>query len=192
MSYSFMEMRSEIMDTAEKVPQLAMERSLLEDLPEIRLPEGFSIRSFQNGWDKEWEAIIGAAFQTTISFHDTIALCKQYKPANVLFICDGETPVGTATAWCRDDLPEGTGYLHMVGVLPGYGGKGLGLAISLAVLHNLKQSGYTKVFLHTDDFRLPAIKQYLRLGFKPVYNSEGAAERWQAVRNILHKTDDFR
>ncbi|MEA4890390.1 MAG: GNAT family N-acetyltransferase [Clostridiaceae bacterium] len=174
------------MDAAEKMPQLAMERSLLEDLPEIHLPEGFSIRSYQDGWDKEWEAIIGASFQITISFHEAIALCKQYNPANVLFVCHGDKPVGTATAWYRDDLPEGTGYLHMVGLLPEYGGRGLGLSISLAVLHNLKKSGYAKVFLHTDDFRLPAIKQYLRLGFKPVYNSEGAAERWQAVGQILH------
>ena len=37
--------------------------------------------------------------------------------------------------------------------------------------------------LQTDDFRLPAIRMYLKLGFTPVYEVEGEDHRarWSAV-----------
>ena len=35
--------------------------------------------------------------------------------------------------------------------------------------------------LDTDDFRLPAIKNYLNLGFVPVYVGENHGERWRII-----------
>ena len=42
--------------------------------------------------------------------------------------------------------------------------------------------------LDTDDFRLPAIKNYLNLGFVPVYAGESHLLRWQS---IFKKLDIF-
>ena len=47
-------------------------------------------------------------------------------------------------------------------------GKNLGYSLSLAALNYFRKKGIKEVFLYTDDFRLPAIKTYLKLGFKPV------------------------
>ncbi len=58
-------------------------------------------------------------------------------------------------------------FLHMVGVLPSHGGKGLGFQVSLAALRQMKREGFTQSVLETDDFRIPAIVTYLKLNFQP-------------------------
>ena len=37
----------------------------------------------------------------------------------------------------------------------------------------------------TDDERIPALKTYLSLGFKPVYNHESHLPRWQKIKGIM-------
>jgi hypothetical protein len=39
--------------------------------------------------------------------------------------------------------------------------------------------------LHTDDFRLPAIKTYLKLGFTPQVDSAEVADRWKKISILL-------
>jgi len=89
--------------------------------------------------------------------------------------------VGTACAW-RQSVDEGkVGYVHMLGVVPEHQGKGLGYALVLCTLHFFKDRGFQEAVLDTDDFRLPAIKTYLNLGFEPVYVDEGHLSRWKTV-----------
>jgi len=71
--------------------------------------------------------------------------------------------------------------LHMVGVAKKHTGKGLGFQVSLAALHQMAKEGSEFAVLQTDDFRLPAIKTYLKLGFKPVIVDENQIERWNAI-----------
>ncbi len=45
--------------------------------------------------------------------------------------------------------------------------RGLGRAVCAAVVRRLLSAGYHRIYLKTDDFRLPAITVYLRMGFVP-------------------------
>ena len=72
----------------------------------------------------------------------------------------------------------------MVGVVAEHTGHKLGKWVSLAVLAYFQDNGFISAMLDTDDFRIPAIKTYLNLGFIPVYVEEGQSERW---RNIFEK-----
>jgi mycothiol synthase len=76
--------------------------------------------------------------------------------------------------------PEGGG-LNWVAGDPEHRGKGLGLAVCAAVVKRFLGAGYRRIYLQTDDFRLPAIATYLKLGFEPFLFTEGMAERWQSV-----------
>ena len=165
----------------ESPPQLMMERNRLDDLPALLLPEGFRIVSMTAGREKDWERIVAATFQWNTAFQQEIASNPVYTPDRVLFVLHGDQAVGTATAWHKPLCPPGTGYLHMVGVLPEYSGRSLGYAISLAALEVMRAHGDSRAILHTDDFRLPAIRAYLKLGFEPVIDSEAMRERWKAV-----------
>ena len=80
-----------------------------------------------------------------------------------------------------------SGYLHMVCVLPEHRGKQIGHALNLAALRWFRDRGFKEVWLSTDDWRIPAIKSYLRLGFEPFYPDDSHRERWQAVFDIIAK-----
>jgi mycothiol synthase len=43
----------------------------------------------------------------------------------------------------------------------------------------MANSGKEASILETDDFRIPAIKTYLRMGYKPLLIHENQAERWK-------------
>ena len=42
-------------------------------------------------------------------------------------------------------------------------------------------AGFRHIGLSTDDFRVPAVKTYLRLGFRPWYYEDDMKDRWRAL-----------
>ena len=100
-------------------------------------------------------------------------------PEGIFFLAAGDHYVATAT---DKQLPKSeVGYLHMVAVDPPYRGRGLGRCISLAALVHMRERGCQEAVLDTDDFRLPAIRTYLGLGFVPDMLDADHAERWGAI-----------
>ena len=96
------------------------------------------------------------------------------------FITFEGKPVATA---CTIPPPstEGRSELGWVSVSPDHQSKGLGYQVCLAVLHFAKKMASPETFLNTDDWRLPAVKTYLNLGFEPEMTHESHPKRWQAV-----------
>ncbi len=174
---------------AQKKPQLVMIRKKLDNLPPIDLPEGYWARSMRKGYGKYWTEIIQKSFKNESTFQKDISEHDYYKPERVLFIENAEKPVATATAWYREEWGQNTGYLHMVGVLPDHTGRGLGLQVSLAALHQMKKEGFDKAVLETDDFRIPAIVTYLKLDFKPKIIHENQYKRWEKIKNEINRND---
>jgi mycothiol synthase len=53
------------------------------------------------------------------------------------------------------------------------------------VTRRLLSAGYREIYLQTDDWRLPAIKTYLNLGYVPLLCEPDMEERWRLVcRNL--------
>ena len=52
-------------------------------------------------------------------------------------------------------------------------------------MHRLYQEGYRAYSLLTDDFRLPAVSTYLKLGWQPLLYLEDMEGRWRALADIL-------
>jgi len=163
-----------------------MKKDDLTNLPPLVLPKDYSIRCFKPGDEFAWENIIKDAFNyEEVSFKNSISSKKEFIPERVLFICHNDVPVGTATAWYDPKWGEMTGYLHMVGVIKKHTGKGLGFYVSLAALHRMASEGRKSAVLETDDFRIPAIKTYLKLGFSPLIVHENQVERWNLIMKLL-------
>lgn len=165
--------------------KLVMKKDTLADLPQLDIPEGYSLRSFQSGDVTEWEHVIRISFAREIAFGDKIGFQPPFLPEKILFLCYQGLAVATAVAWEKEDRDIDCGYLHMVGALPGHSGKGLGYTIALAALHRMRDEGKQAALLETDDFRLPAIEIYLRLGFVPLSMEDGHSGRWEKVFNEL-------
>jgi len=73
------------------------------------------------------------------------------------------------------------GELGWVAASPQHAGRGLGMTVCAAVTARYLQAGYRRIYLKTDDFRLPAIKTYLKLGYVPFLYAEDMASRWREV-----------
>ena len=82
-------------------------------------------------------------------------------------------------------LPGHIGNLHMVGTAGDCKGLGGGRAVCTAVVRYFQKHEIRLAYLNTDDFRIPAIKIYLGLGYRPYLYEESMAERWHKLMDIL-------
>lgn len=157
----------------------------LANLPELVLPEGFVLRSLTANDLSELACLLAASFPELIwtpqKAHE--ALFADLTVKETLVLIEEATGVFAATASARL-LPErfpGAGYLHWVGAHQSFRGKGLGRLITLAVLHKFREMGCTSAVLETQDFRLPALQTYFKLGFEPEHYDDTHPARWQMV-----------
>ena len=163
-----------------------MFRPSLADLPELVLPPGASIRHMRAGEDALWENIIRAAFnRVDMTFDGWMRKDAACTPERVLFLEADGMAVATASAWKREAYGPDCGYLHWVGALPGYGGRGFGYAVTLAALYRMREEGCISAVLHTNDERLPAIRTYLKLGFHICMDHPSLPRRWQSIMRSL-------
>jgi mycothiol synthase len=73
------------------------------------------------------------------------------------------------------------GYVHWVGVLPRARGHRLGALVTAQCMIGFAERGLSTVVLETDDFRVPAVITYLRLGFVPSYRSVEEQQAWSTL-----------
>lgn len=169
--------------------QLRMVRPNLDNLPKLELPDGYGLRSYQEGDDVHWANIISDSFggreRTAHDTRNEITGRDVFVPEGFYFVTHQDIPVGTACAWRQSVEETDVGYVHMVGVLGEHTGHKLGRWVSLAVLYYFRDHGFVCSMLDTDDFRIPAIKTYLNLGFVPVYVDDTQPERWEEILNKL-------
>ncbi len=164
-----------------------MRRSSLEELPALpELPAGYDLRPAQARDEEPLAAALSRAFElewTPERVRNSLTSAADVDAVYV--IAHNGVPVATASARLVPDRFPGSGYVHWVGVDPDYRGHRLGWIVSLRVLHRLRELGLRDAHLETDDFRLPAITTYLRLGFLPEPVDPGHPARWEAVRQAL-------
>lgn len=96
-----------------------------------------------------------------------------------------EDAVVAATFAARETPIPPVGRLDYVAADPEHKGQGLGLAVCAAVARYLFGHGYPSVILRTDDWRLPAIKTYLKLGFRPKMIRQDMPDRWRVILDSL-------
>lgn len=74
-----------------------------------------------------------------------------------------------------------TGDVGWVACTPAHRGHGLGYALSAHVTNRFLDAGYRLIQLHTEHYRLPAIKTYLKLGYCPLLGARGVDKLWLDV-----------
>lgn len=175
--------------STEKLPQLMMRRPNLDDLPPLVLPDGLTLREMTLDDLPGLAAVMAAAFDDGWTVETTRARLFDDSSVRETFgVLDGDGNV-LATASVRLD-PTGDpddAYVHWVGASPARAGQGLGRLATLATLYAMRGHGRPRAALTTDDFRRPAIRSYLRLGFEPVCWHESHAGRWATILAELEK-----
>jgi mycothiol synthase len=154
----------------------------------------YEVRTYHDGDESAWANIMN----TGIGENWTAERCResltgraQFLPDGLFFAVrhdgDGEVLAGSACAWRLTPHEWTVGYVHMVCVRPEHRGRRLGYWLTLAVLHYFRNRGFKRAILDTDDFRLPAIRVYLDLGFEPELTHASHPGRWDAVARALRQ-----
>ena len=170
-----------------KPQEVFLIRNDLEGVPDLNVPEPFSIRNYVKGDEENWFKIYKAADHYNKIYS---SMFKEYFGADEVklsrrqfYICNEEgAAVATATAWYNSDYHGiHIGRVHWVAVHPDYQGRGLARPLLSHVLKRLKALGHKKCYLRTLHVRIPALRLYLSCGFKPDIRNENDQRIWDEV-----------
>ena len=106
-----------------------------------------------------------------------------YDPRYCFLLLCGDEAVATITVIFNDESKDG--YIHMVACKEAYRGRGIGTYMNSLAVYLLKLHGMQTAHLTTDDWRIPAIKSYLRAGLYPDLSTEDFKARWDALYKKL-------
>ena len=164
--------------------QMIWPEEKLRALPAVLLPSDYTMRTWQPGDDDEFVRLMQLAGFDGWNL-DSLRNAKNSALPDGIFLAvhtpsDALAATAMATHLPAENHPFG-GELGWVAGHPDHRGRGLGMAVCTAVMQRYASAGYRRVYLKTDDWRLPAIKVYLKLGFLPFLFSPDVEQRWQEV-----------
>ena len=155
------------------------------------IPDGVTIETFaqrESALD-DWLDIIQYGLTDGRLDADCYKRCmtdlENYDENKCFFIVKDGVAAATITVICDGKTKEG--YIHMVACRPEFRGQGLGTLLNDIAVFALKKEGMQTAYLTTDDFRIPAIKSYLRCGFVPDLSTEDFKERWAKIMKEIRK-----
>lgn len=148
------------------------------ELPDVTLPDGFTVRPFEVGRDEErWLRVNARAFadhpeQGRMTLADVRERTHEpwFDPHGFLLIEHGSDLA--AFHWTKVEPTQpghsvpGSGEVYVVGVDPDYQGRGLGTVTTLIGLHHLRNCGLANATLYVEGDNAPALATYHRLGFE--------------------------
>lgn len=168
-------------------PQLFMRLPALGDLPPARsLSPGYTLRQAVPADYGQLAELLAEAYGDTWDAERVAGEFSLDNGVEAIYLV--VSPVGVAATASARYLPDrypAAGYVHYVGVRVSERGRRLGEVVTRRVLGHFADAGLDQAVLETDDFRLPAVRTYLRLGFVPEPRAPGDAVRWSKVlRNV--------
>ena len=151
----------------------------------IQAPDGCRIVSFSelDGATDKWLDIVQYGLsngkQDAEFYQKVMTANATYSEDKCFFVLENERAVATLAVLC--DYEKKEGYIHMVACREDSRGKGYGTLLNRVAEYTLKKEGMQTAFLTTDDWRIPAIKSYLRAGFLPDLSTEDFKARWEKI-----------
>lgn len=179
---------SESSKPGEGQPQLKMRFRAFAGLAPVRLAPAYALATLAQRSLAEWIAVLNATGQLG-AWDDrragaALAGERPVLAAGTYLILAAGRAVATACT-IPPTPAESRSELGWVAVAPSHQGRGLGLQVCRAVLWYARRRGWPATTLNTNDWRLPAIRTYLKLGFEPEFTHASHRARWQAIRRQL-------
>ncbi len=164
--------------------QMVWPKHRLGDPPPMKIAQGYLLRTYQPGDESGFYRIMGLSGVEGWGDEMLESNIRKVLPNGwflALHESSGEVVATTMATHNPSDLHPFGGELGWVAGDPAHKGKGLGQSVCAAVTRRFIEAGYQNIYLKTDDWRLPAIKTYLKLGWVPFLFSEDMEGRWRAV-----------
>ena len=157
---------------------------LLNSPPAVHVPIGYTLRTYQPGDEAGFYKVMDMAGFTGWNDENLRSSFLKVLPDGWFLIVHRASGEIVATAMANHsplELHPFAGELGWVAGHSGHAGKGLGMAVCASAVRRLLQGGYKNIYLKTDDWRLPALSIYLRLGWIPFLFLPDMEERWRDV-----------
>ncbi|MBP2364352.1 mycothiol synthase [Pseudonocardia parietis] len=153
-----------------------MRRPLTDPLPDLHVPDGITLRSFEPGSDdEEFLRVNNAAFdwhpeQGGWTGRELAARqAEDWFDAEGFLLATDESGRLLGYHWTKVHPATGDepamGEVYVLGVDPAAHGRGLGRVLTLGGLHHLRDRGLGTVLLYVEADNGPAVGVYERLGF---------------------------
>ena len=145
----------------------------MDELAELELPEGYSVRSFQTGDTPLLTQVQNDAFTGSWGFCPNTEEQIEYRTQmpntskdGILFLMEGNSPAGYCWTVMVPAENGVRGVIGMIGVVPDYRGKGVSRHILQAGMKHLRSIGLAEIGLEVDGNNAPAVGLYESAGFK--------------------------
>jgi mycothiol synthase len=156
----------------------------LRSPPAWSLPQAYTLRTFRPEDAADHVRLMHAAGFANWSQEQLAAALEKCLPDG-FFVIEHSPSRRLVAAAMAQHQPSAChpcgGELGWVAGDPDHKGKRLGRAVCAAATKRLLEIGYRNIYLLTDDFRLPAIKVYLELGYVPFLSAPDVEGRWRNV-----------
>lgn len=139
---------------------------------DVELPDGFSIVSYRDGYEKEWAKLecaigdFGSEREAEEYFVGKYLQDPELFPGILFALNKDHGIVGSCIAWQDMRGINSVSSLHWLVVDEQHQGIGLGRALATAVMNIYSEHGALPVYVHTQPWSWKAILLYLSLGFK--------------------------
>jgi mycothiol synthase len=148
------------------------------------VPSGYTLRMYRSGDEHAYvELMRKSGFETWNMERARRVFATML--ADGLFFAVHDATGGLAATTAAQNMPterypDGA-ELGWVGADPAHRGQGLGTLVCAAATNRLLRSPHPILYLQTDDFRLPAIHVYLKLGWVPFLYTPEVVGVWRTV-----------
>jgi mycothiol synthase len=159
-------------------------RTMLDHPPAIHTPEGYRLRTYRPGDEPSFFHVMSLAGFEGWDMPKVLPWLQKVLPDGWFLVEHVASNQLVATAMAVHNPSQYypfSGELGWVAAHPDHTGHGLGGVVCAAVTARLLQGGYTSIYLNTDDERLPAIKTYLKLGYRPLILTADMTARWETI-----------
>jgi mycothiol synthase len=164
----------------------------LNSPPTPVLPPAYTLRTFQSEDEDAYLNLMAEVGFDTFD-HDSLKhWLMRVLPDGFFIIVHHPMNEIVATAMAShnpDPIHPFGGELGWVAARVEHRGHGLGSVVCAAATARFIKAGYRRIYLRTDDWRFPALKTYLNLGYTPfIYGPEPQRmqARWKAICDTLN------
>jgi mycothiol synthase len=170
--------------TSQQQLRMVWPKTKLDQPPTVNVPAGYRLRTYQPGDEPSFFHVMSLAGFERWDMSTLLPWLQKVLPDGWFLVEEEASRQLVATAMAVHNpnqyYPFG-GELGWVAAHPDHTGHGLGSVVCGAVTARLLRGGYKHIHLSTDDERLPAIKTYLKLGYRPLILTADMTGRWEAI-----------
>ena len=150
-------------------------------LAPVELPAGYALRTYRPGDEESWAELLELAGFGGWTAERCRAYLEESNRRRGSHLVEWNGGIVAATFATPHGKDPNIGFLDYVIAHPEHRNRRLGRAVCAGVMRYFAAAGRTRTRLQTDDWRLPAIKLYLNLGFQPIMNRVDMPLRWEAI-----------